>query len=156
MHYIEKHLQCELFLLEVIALTAWKDGHSYESPHDALYAKVFFLSSKYMTQLKKIKTKQSPIKKIFSFVTHFLFSNALGISGSVTLFIFLLTHEKLFLYVATLLSLFTTLYVFVISLLGLIDFGVEKVIAEIEIKFLDVTLNSGFVVSTSLLVLMQL
>jgi hypothetical protein len=44
----------------------------------------------------------------------------------------------------------------VISLLGLIDFGVEKVIAEIEIKFLDVTLNSGFVVSTSLLVLMQL
>ena len=144
------------FLLEVIALTAWKDGHSYKSPHDVLDAKVFFLSPKYMKQLKKIKTKQSPIKKKFSFVTHFLFSNALGISGSVTLFIFLLTHEKLFLYVATLLSLFITLYVFVISLLGLIDFGVEKVIAETEIKFLDVTLNSGFVVCTSLLVLMQL
>ena len=109
-----------------------------------------------MTQLKKINTKQSPIKKIFSFVTHFLFSNALGISGSITLFIFLLTHEKLFLYVATLLSLIITLYVFVISLLGLIDFGVEKVIAEIEIKFLDVTLNSGFVACTSLLVLVQL
>ena len=109
-----------------------------------------------MTQLKKINTKQSPMKRFFSFVTHFLFSNALGLSGSIALFTFLLTHEKLFLYIASILSLFITLYVFLISLLGLLDFGVEEVIAEIEIKFLDVTLNSGFVVCTSLLVLMQL
>ena len=40
------------------------------------------------------KNNTGILEKIFSFVTHFLFSNALGISGSVTLFIFLFRAQE--------------------------------------------------------------
>ena len=113
-------------------------------------------TKKPMNELTETKNENSKLKNILIHFFDFLFSNAIGVSGLFVLAGFILTNEVLYLKIATALSLIVTLLFFLLSVTALYKFGIDEVIAEIEIKFLDLTMYSAFISGTVFLLIRQI
>jgi len=101
-----------------------------------------------MHQITKIKPKESKFKIVLSYILSFIFSNAIGVTGLVILTSFLITDNLVYLKIASILSLLVISLFLLLNTTALIKFGIDEVIAEIEVKFLDLTLYSLFIAST--------
>jgi len=100
-----------------------------------------------MHQITKIKPKESKFRIVLSYILNFIFSNAIGVTGLVILTSFLITGNMVYLKIASILSLVVTSLFLLLNTTALIKFGIDEVIAEIEVKFLDLTLYSLFIAS---------
>ena len=98
-----------------------------------------------MTQLSKIEQKQSKLKTLLYHVLDFIFSFAIGITGLVVLTGYVLTGMPVYLRVASLLSLLVVLIFSATTIFSLFKFGLETLIVEMEVKFLDLSLYSTFI-----------
>ena len=105
-------------------------------------------TKKSMNELTVTKTENSKLKSILIHFFDFLFSNAIGVSGLFILAGFVLTNKIFYLKIASILSLTVVLLFFLLSINALYKFGIDEVIAEIEIKFLDLTMYSAFISGT--------
>ena len=101
-----------------------------------------------MNQITKITPKLSKLQIVLSHVLDFIFSNAIGVTGLAILVGFVLTDRMIYLKIACILSLMVTSLFLLLNATALIKFGINEVIAEIEVKFLDLTLYSTFLMGT--------
>jgi hypothetical protein len=109
-----------------------------------------------MNELTETKNENSKLKNTLIHFFDFLFSNAIGVSGLFILAGFVLTNEVIYLKIASALSLTVVLLFFLLSITALYKFGIDEVIAEIEIKFLDLTMYSAFISGTLLFLIVEL
>ena len=121
-----------------------------------LYYIALNYQKKSMNELTKTETENSKLKTSLIHFFDFVFSNAIGVSGLFILAGFVLTNEVLYLKIATVLSLIVVLLFFLLSVTALYRFGIDEVIAEIEIKFLDLTMYSAFILGTILFLVLEL
>ena len=109
-----------------------------------------------MNELTETKTENSKLKFILVHFFDFLFSNAIGVSGLFILAGFILTNKIFYLKIASVLSLIVVLISFLLSVTALYKFGIDEVIAEIEIKFLDLTMYSAFLTGTFFFLILEI
>ena len=103
-----------------------------------------------MNQLSKIEPRRNKLKILLFHVLDFIFSFAIGITGLVVLAGYFLTGMLVYLKVASLLSLLVVLIFLSIAIFSLFKFGLETLIVEMEVKFLDLSLYSTFIFITFL------
>ena len=108
-----------------------------------------------MNQLSKIEPRQSKLKTLLFHLLDFIFSFAIGITGLVVLVGYLLTGMAAYLKMASLLSLLVLLIFLGTATFCLFRFGLETLIVEMEVKFLDLSLYSAFIFITFLFLFLE-
>ena len=108
-----------------------------------------------MNQLSKIEPRQSKLKTLLFHLLDFIFSFAIGITGLVVLVGYFLTGMAAYFKVASLLSLLVLLIFLGTATFSLFRFGLETLIVEMEVKFLDLSLYSAFIFITFLFLFLE-
>ena len=108
-----------------------------------------------MNKLSKIEQSQSKLKTLLYHVLDFIFSFAIGITGLVVLAGYVLTGMLVYLKIAALLSLIVVLIFSATTIFSLLKFGLETLIVEMEVRFLDLSLYSSFIFITFLFLFLE-
>ena len=108
-----------------------------------------------MNHLSKIEQKQGKLKTLLYHALDFIFSFAIGVTGLIVLAGYVLTGVPVYLKIAALLSLLVILIFSATTIFSLLKFGLETLIVEMEVKFLDLSLYSSFIFITFLFLFLE-